>query len=157
MMDRVSEDYPCSIVLVEVQNGKRYLLLPPSIDPQRDHHLEFSPDGRELGFTDHGEVDVADIDLHVSPPMARPPRRLTQGNEDFFGFSWMPNSRDLIFAAIRHNTPNLWLISNVVHAAPDPLQFEGVFAQRPTLSRSKPGNRFGWLTRASSRVLICGK
>lgn len=139
IMDGISDAQPYSIVLVEVASGKRHTLVPASIEPGNDQIVDISRDGQHIAFTEHGEIAVAEINTRKPPFVVGPIRRLTKGNRDLSGFSWMPNSRDIVFSAVRDGNPNLFLVSNVPESQPQPLQFEGLNALRPILSRPKPG------------------
>jgi len=140
IMDRAPGDELYSIVLVEVVTGKRHTLMPPSFRPTSDHILDFAPDGRSLAFVNGTEIFVMPIDTATSPPrMAGPIRPVTQGNRNLSGFSWMPDGRSILFSADRGGAATLWSTSASRLSEPRQLQFEGLHALRPAVSRRFAG------------------
>jgi Tol biopolymer transport system component len=140
IMDRIPGDELYGIVLVELATGKRHTLVPPSIRPTADHILDFAPDGRSLAFVNGSEIFMVPVNTATSPPsVSGPIKPITRGNRELYGFSWMPDGRSILFSADRGGGPTLWLTSTSQTSEPRQLQFEGLYALRPVVSRRCAG------------------
>lgn len=78
----------------------------PKALPCRQHcqyrvrDLAFSPDGRYLALT--RRAHRLSEDIYLQDLATGEERRLTQGEEDILGLAWHPDSKRLVYSALRH-------------------------------------------------------
>jgi Tol biopolymer transport system component/tRNA A-37 threonylcarbamoyl transferase component Bud32 len=124
-----------NLVLISVKTGGRRPLTQGRESTQGDVHPAFSPDGRSLAFA--RGISSGRYDLAVSSPPGAPPR-IVMSNQTFIsGVAWAPDSKGLIYSAIRGNTRGIWRIATAATPNDQPEQLPVPFGAR--LSVSKPG------------------
>lgn len=99
VVDRDSADGSFKIVRVDVDTGERRALTNSPAGYWGDVELEFSPDGKSLAFTRY--ASKGDGDLYVASASGGAPRLLTREHQWINGMAWTPDSRDIIFTAMR--------------------------------------------------------
>lgn len=98
-----------------IATSTRYLL---------EGELQSSPDGQWLALVKSGGVDSQDLYLyHIA---SQELKRLTFDNALIHGFSWSPDSDELVFSSDRDGQFRLWTIS-ISDTVPKPLHIDGSY------------------------------
>jgi Tol biopolymer transport system component len=99
---------PSGVVSVDIETGEQRQLTVAE-GQLVDTFPSVSPDGRTLAFIRYAATDTADI--HLCPSSGGPARRLTGYGTDFWGHTWTPNGREIVFSATRNGVSGLWRIA----------------------------------------------
>lgn len=127
------ENQPAAIAMIDIGSGALHRITNPPDGTEGDWSPAISPDGATLAFARSGSADGAD--LYVCDPAGGNLRRLTFSDRAIRGLTWMPNSRDLIYAASIGNATKLWRIA-VNGGSPRDLFLSGNTAGYPAVSEA---------------------
>ncbi len=128
-----------SIRLVSVETG-RMGPLTRTQDQERgfaDSAGEISPDGRALLFARGSRFTGADL---YSLPLggdyipAGEPQRLTDDNAGLRGFTWLPDSRTVVFGSTRTGPSTLWRLDGRAGSSPERMPGVGDYTAMPDAS-----------------------
>jgi Tol biopolymer transport system component/DNA-binding winged helix-turn-helix (wHTH) protein len=114
----------------------RQLTAPPP-RPAGDISPSFSPDGQTVAFVRANKV--AQQDIYLTAAGGGEARRLTHGQHKIGGIDWMPNGREILFAATPVGAFHLWRIGitdgslSYVPVAGSPVVHPSVSGQRNRL------------------------
>jgi len=121
-----------AIVMVSVETGETSFLTSPQPPYTCDFSPAFSPDGSRVGFVRTGPQYQQDV--YVVPTTGGTPERVTHYQRQVTGFDWMPDGRELIFAAAPSGEYSLWRI-DLASGDISWLPTQGGAAMQPTIAR----------------------
>lgn len=134
MVDRDSADGSFQIVRVDIDSGARKALTNPPAGYWGDVECEFSPDGKSLAFVRY--ASKGDGDLYVASASGGEHRILTNEHTWINGMAWTPDSRSIIFPAMRSkagaNPDALWRIPADATSTREPSRVPGTGMGTPT-------------------------
>jgi Tol biopolymer transport system component len=139
--DRANAEDPFQLVMLGVNDGSRRELTAPERGHWGDIAGAVSPDGRWLAIKRYSAKGSGD--LYVMPMSGGPLRRVTQINTWINGFDWMPNGREILYAACSpppDATCGLWRIA--IDGANGASLLPGLsttpYPEWPSISRGEP-------------------
>ncbi|MEW5979971.1 MAG: winged helix-turn-helix domain-containing protein [Acidobacteriota bacterium] len=127
IVERDSVEEPFHICVVSIETGKKQRLISPDPPSTGVMALAVSPDGKTIAFTGFldGTPDLTrrHMDLYVISSSGGAPRRLTSSDGGVVGFTWTPDSSEIIFARFSYKAGptgfdmpfNLWKTTPLGH------------------------------------------
>lgn len=106
LSERPAPGQPFRVSLRSLQTLARKPLTAPPTTSGGDTEPRFSPDGRWLAFLRHAAPNAGD--LYVVPVDSGAPQPVTTDGRAMAGYSWMPDSRHLVFSADHGGGYQLW-------------------------------------------------
>jgi len=150
------EDKTSAIELVPVQSGVRRKLISAPFVEGRYSLPSFSPDGHFLAYAlDSGGGSFGDLyllELGADLMPRRQPRRLSQYAGRFFGITWTPDGRSVLYGADYHidsggNKSYIWRTRVDAPTRPERIEVTGEGANYPSVSRT--GSKLAYSFRRS--------
>jgi Tol biopolymer transport system component len=136
--DSPSEGQPAALFVVSLETGEKRRLTNPQLPMPADTSPAVSPDGRSLVFlrrTSWGSGELHLLPLGKGLTAAGEPKRLTPAELRADNPAWMPDGKEIIFAA----KGSLWRLAVPGDNTPRRIPYVGEDGLMPTLSRSQPG------------------
>ena len=140
VVDRYSADGSFRIVRVDIDTGARTSLTDPPAGYWGDVECAYSPDGKSLAFVRY--ASKGDGDLYVTSTPGGEPRLLTNEHTWITGMAWTPDSRNIIFPAMRTKggakPTALWWIPADAAPTTEPTRVPGTdegYPTRPAIAR----------------------
>jgi Tol biopolymer transport system component len=140
VVDRPSPDGSFGVFRLNIESGERKALTHPPAGYWGDVECDLSPDGKSLAFTRY--ASKGDGDLYVTSSSGGEPRLVTNEHTWITGMAWTPDSRSIIFPAIRAKgrpKPNgLWRIPANATPTTEPSWVPGTdeaIPARPAIAR----------------------
>ena len=106
--DKESEEKPFSIFLIAVETGERRKITDPLNAATGDTGPAFAPDSKTLSFRRTVSARIAGI--FTVPVTGGESKRLTHDNQDFGGYAWTADGREIVVSENRGNDAGLWRI-----------------------------------------------
>ncbi len=136
--DSPGEGQPDALFVVALETGEKRRLTSSQPPTLADTSPAASPDGRSLVFlrrTSWGSGELHLLALGKGLTAAGEPRRLTTVEQRADFPAWMPDSREIVFAA----RGGLWRLSVRGEQPPTRIPYVGEDSLTPAISRSQPG------------------
>ena len=140
--DRATAEDPFQLVMLGVNDGSRRELTAPARGHWGDIVGAVSPEGSWLAIIRYSAKGSGD--LYVMPMSGGPLRRITQVNTWINGFDWMPDGREILYAACGPPPAaicGLWRIAIDGASSPrllPPSAPTVAYPEWPSISRGKP-------------------
>jgi eukaryotic-like serine/threonine-protein kinase len=106
--DKESADKPFSVFLIAVETGERRKITDPLNAATGDTGPAFAPDSKTLSFRRTVSARIAGI--FTVPITGGEPRRLTRDNQDFGGYAWTADGREIVVSKNSANDTGLWRV-----------------------------------------------
>jgi eukaryotic-like serine/threonine-protein kinase len=132
------EGQPDALFVVSLETGERRRLTNPRSPVLADTSPAVSPDGRSLAFlrrTSWGSGELHRLPLGKGLTAAGEPERLTPAELRADYPAWMPDGKEIIFAA----KGSLWRLAVAGENEPTRIPYVGEDGSMPAISRSQPG------------------
>jgi Tol biopolymer transport system component/tRNA A-37 threonylcarbamoyl transferase component Bud32 len=136
--DSPGEGQPDALFVVSLETGERRRLTNPRSPVLADTSPAVSPDGRSLAFlrrTSWGSGELHLLPLGKGLKAAGEPERLTPAELRADYPAWMPDGKEIIFAA----KGSLWRLAVAGENEPTRIPYVGEDGSMPAISRSQPG------------------
>ncbi len=136
--DSPDEGKPDALFVVSLETGEKTPLTNPQPPVFADTSPAISPDGRSLVFlrrTSWGSGELHLLPLGKGLTAAGEPRRLTSAELRADFPAWMPDGKEIVFAA----RGSLWRLAVPGGNAPTRIAYVGEDGMMPAISRPQPG------------------
>jgi Tol biopolymer transport system component len=133
------------LVMISIDTGQRRTVTSPPKSSMGDLYPQFSPDGQWLAYI--RVLAYGNADIWVTPAKGGISRPLTADQAWKEQFSWLPDSRGIVFPVLQPSTGGLWQISLAGEGA-RAITPDGQEMAMPTLARR--GHRLAYVLSTTS-------
>lgn len=136
-----SPQEPFAIFLLSVETGEKQRLTYPPSGVYGDFDAAYSPDGKTIAFRRVSGWIV--VDIYLVPAAGGEARRLPHLKRGIDGFTWSPDSSEIIFSSITSHEDGVLMKVSVPQGTPERLAGSEHGVSSPAISRQ--GNRLAYM------------